>query len=249
MNIGSSLPPEEPATVFYIGHHDTERITQIPVDLISAALDLGYDFLTTPITSAAFHEKILALASKHYGSGEELGGAFNTLLPSIPPFTPEDTCIAPDDSNTSLVAIASTWIDLGSPDPAIKHLSRQVLNAELSYAAFCGISHVIVHGPLPDSDIVQYARAIHEGLGLGPYLNVHILVSFSGELEQDHGDGMHLAELLNDLDNDDADRDDDVEPSNGCDSWNSISTICAYSHKLSLGEHLNRANAPSRLFT
>ena len=236
MNIGSSLPPEEPATVFYIGQHGTSRSTEVPVDLISAAHDLGYDFLTTLITTAAFHDKVLSLASEYIESTERSDGTRNAPLPSIPPLTPEDTCIAPNDSNNSLVAVASPWIDLGSPDPVIKHLSRQVLNAELSYAAFCGISNVIIHGPLLDSDVVQYARAIQEGLGLGPYLNLHILLPFTGELEQDHGEGVHLAELLTDVADENVDRLDGIEPFNVWDSWNTIRTTCAYSHKLSIGK-------------
>ena len=234
MNVGSSLPLEEPATVFYIGQHEALRTAPLSTGLISASQDLGYDFLTTPITSPNFQEKVVSLVTEHLDSIQTSTGASSTTLPSLQPFTPEDTCITPDDGNTSLVAIASPWIDLGSTDPLIRHVSRQVLNAELAYAAFCGISNILIFGPLPDSDVIQYARAVYEGLGLGPYMNLHVLLPVTGELEQDHVDGVHLSDLANGTNDFDS---EELEEAFGVwDVWNTIRTTCNYSNKLSIGK-------------
>jgi protein arginine N-methyltransferase 5 len=220
--------------VFYIGQHETLRTVPLSTDLISASQDLGYDFLTTPITSLIFQERVVSLVSNHFDSIKTSNGASSTPLPSLQPFTPEDTCITPDDGNISLVAIASPWIDLGSTDPIIRHVSRQVLSAELAYAAFCGISNILIFGPLPDSDVIQYARAIYEGLGLGPYLNLHILLPVTGELEQDHVDGVHLSDLANGTNGYDS---EELEEAFGVwNVWNTIRTICNYSNKLSIGK-------------
>lgn len=234
MNIGGSLPPEEPNKVFYIGQHVTPRTQPLSTDLILASRDLGYDFLTTNITSSAFHTKVESLVSDHFDAVKKSDGASSPPLPSVPAFTPDDTCITPDDGNISLVAIASSWIDPGSTNAAVRHVSRQVLGAELAYAAFCGISNILVFGPLPDSDVVQYARAIHEGLGLGPYLNLHILLPVTGELEQDQGSWTHLSDITNNLDHDGLEEHDELF--GAWDSWNTIRTMCNYSNKLSIGK-------------
>ena len=234
MSASSSLEPGEPGALFYVGHHETRRTVPLPTDLISASQNLGYDFLTTPITSPVFQEKVVSLVTEHFDCIETSIGASSTPLPSLLPFTPEDSCITPDDGNASLVAIASPWIDLGSTDPVIRHVSRQVFNAELAYAAFCGISNILIFGPLPDSDVVQYARAIYEGLGLGPYLNLHILLPVTGELEQDHVDGVHLSDLANETNDNDS---EDLEETFGVwDAWNTIRAVCNYSNKLSIGK-------------
>lgn len=234
MNVADSSSPEDPGKVFYIGQHKTLRTEPLSTDLIFASRDLGYDFLTSHIASSTFHDKIERLVSNHFSAVKNSDGASSIPLPSVPAFTPEDTYITPDDGNISLVAIVSTWINPGSKDPVIRHVSRQVLSAELAYAAFCGISNILILGPLPDSDVVQYARAIHEGLGLGPYLTLHILLPVAGELEQDLGHWKHLAELASSPEDDVSEEHDEL--CGAWDSWNTIRTMCNYSNKLSLGK-------------
>lgn len=236
MSNSSPLPAGEPATIFYIGQHETNRTTRTPVDLTLGAQDLGYDFLTTRITTPIFQDKVRLRALSHNESAHISPQNRNPRRLNVPPLEPEDVLITPDASNASLVAITSPWIDLGSPDATIRRLSRQVFNAELAYAAFCGINNILVYGPLPGSDVAQYARAIHEGLGLGPYINLHILLPLSGELEQDHGDGTHLAELATTKDEVELEEFDTLDTFDVWDAWNTIRTVCNYSHKLSIGK-------------
>lgn len=235
MNIGGILAPEEPAAVFFIGQHEAQRPSPVSLDLLGQAQNLGYDFMTAPITTAVFHSRVIEHITDYYESLDQKSNSNGRPLPLISPLTPADTNLTPEDSNSSLVGIASPWIDLGSKDPVIAHVSRQIFNMEVAYAAFCGINNITVHGPLLDAEVVQFARAIHEGLGLGPYLQLHILLPMTGELEQDHGFDVHLSELARTSDDNDVNELDPHEPFGVWDNWHTIRTTCNYSHKLSIG--------------
>ncbi|KAK3686770.1 hypothetical protein LTR37_019485 [Vermiconidia calcicola] len=240
MNIGGSLPPEEPPTIFYVGQHETARRSPVSLDLLSQAQSLGYDFLATQITTAAFQSRILSLVSEHSKSLQESSNSDATPAPLISPFTPQDTTLVPEDSNTSLVAIVSPWIDLGSTDPIIAHISRQVFNLEVAYAAFCGVNNIVVYGPLPAADVLQYARAIQEGLGLGPYLQLHILLPMTGELETEFDGDMHLSDLARGTQNLEYEEEPEDDLYGTWNAWNTIRALCSYSHKLSIALELPR---------
>lgn len=205
------------------------------LDLLSQAQSLGYDFLATQITTAAFQSRILSLVSEHSKSLQESSNSDATPAPLISPFTPQDTTLVPEDSNTSLVAIVSPWIDLGSTDPIIAHISRQVFNLEVAYAAFCGVNNIVVYGPLPAADVLQYARAIQEGLGLGPYLQLHILLPMTGELETEFDGDMHLSDLARGPQNLEYEEEPEDDLYGTWNAWNTIRALCSYSHKLSIG--------------
>ena len=247
MNIGANLPPEETAPVFYIGQHESQR-EAVPLDLLSQAQDLGYDFLTTQITTSGFHSRVLEQLTEYYETTRHRADSDNVLLPVASPLTPLDTSLTSDDSNTAVIAIVSPWIDPGSRDPIIARISRQVLNLEVAYAAFCGINNIIIHGPSPSSGIIQFARAIYEALGLGPYIQIHIVLPMAGELEQDFGKGVHLSELAGDGKDDNIDGAAGEEDAYGIwDIWNTIRTMCNYSQKLSIG--MNFISPNSYLFS
>ena len=236
MDSVGSLPPGEPATVFYIGQHETERNSPVKLGLLGQAQDLGYDFLTTPITTLVFHRRVVKLISDHRNALAHNTDGPGAITPLVSPLTPADTTLIPEDANSSLVAIVSPWIDLGSENPIIANVSRQVLNMEIAYAAFCGINNIMVHGPISSSRDVQFARAVYEALGLGPYVQLHIMLPMTGELEQDYGDGVHLAEVANDSKADGDDELHNLELFGVWDTWNTIRTMCNYSHKMSIGK-------------
>ena len=240
MTIGSALPPEEPAIVFYIGQHETQRNNTVSSELLTQAQELGYDFLTIPITTTTFHERVVALVSEHYSLLNSNSISNHVPLPLISPLTPADTNLTPENSNVSRVAIVSPWMDLGSQDPIIAQISRQVFNLEVAYAAFSGVSNIVIHGPMEGADVVQFARAIQEGLGLGPYVQLHVLLPMSGELELEYGNVTHLSELINNSKDGQFEEDSEQhEPYAQWESWNTIRTICQYSHKLSIGTECN----------
>src|SRR5258708_6314429 len=68
-------------------------------------------------------------------------------LPVIPALTPLYSKLAPGEAASQLIVMSSPWIDLGSPDPVVAELSRQVFNLEIAYVAFCGVRNVIIPGP------------------------------------------------------------------------------------------------------
>ncbi|KAK4494510.1 hypothetical protein PRZ48_014808 [Zasmidium cellare] len=225
---------EEPAPILFIGQHESQREVSVNSQLLGDAQSLGYDLLTAPITTTHFQSRVLTILADYVKLISK-----NTLpdalpLPNIPPLLPKDTDLSPEDSNSALIAVASPWIDLGSKDPLIAHISRQVLNAEVAYAAFVGISSILVQGPVQGSDVAQYSRAILEALNLGPYVQIHIVMPMTGELEMEGFDGEHLSELARKqyVTEEDEDDDSELEPFAAWETWDTIRSFCNYSQKL-----------------
>jgi protein arginine N-methyltransferase 5 len=144
--------------------------------------------VTSPITTPHFHSRVLALlssslseagASYHDGRGRQ--SKIHHAKPlALPPLSPVDTPLTPDESTSKIIAVSSTWTDLCSPDPFIAAVSQDVLKLEVAYAAFCGISYVLIPGPrlrqssMWDGSLARYARAILEALDAGPYIQLQI---------------------------------------------------------------------------
>lgn len=237
MTSDGAMPPDEPAAILYVGQHESERSHPVTSELLSRAQSIGYDLLTTPITTQHFQSRVLAVLNDHVKELSTPSSAESIPLPLLPPLTPQDSNLTPGESNSSLIAVTSSWIDTGSKDPLIAHISRHVFNIEVAYAAFCGISNVLVYGPVDAGGTVQYARAVLEALGLGPYLQLHVLLPMNGELEQDiSANGTHLAELARPQYAQNADEDEEELDMFGTwDVWNTIRTMCSHSNKLSIG--------------
>ena len=212
-----------------------------------------YDTVTTPITTSHFHSRVLGILSSHLSgtqvplpdSSGTLATSYNTNPLNIPPLSSEDTDLAPDDCMNSVVGVTSSWIDLCSPDPLISDISRQVLSLEIEYAAFCGISFVVVpgpnlhHGALHGEGVMYYARAVQEILSAAPYLQVHIWLPMvdAPDLEiTEIGDlaPFTRAEYL--------DQTQQVKPSANVnilgtwDAWNVIRSECKYHSRLFVGK-------------
>lgn len=197
--------------------------------------------LTFPITTPRFHSRVLSLLSNLFSDAS--AGHNDPLLSGRPsivvkPLEPADTLLTPDDSISSIVGLTSSWIDLGSPDPIIADVSRQVLSLELAYAAFCGVSYVIVHGPRThkSADVAAYARAVLDGLNQGPYMQLYIWT-------RTHPGSQDSRELVGDLASF-ARREYIVshESDEGCESdfrtwqdWDTVRSLCKYSTRLHLG--------------
>ena len=243
-NDGAS-PQDDAAPSMYIGHHETQRTEPVSRNLLARAQDLGYNMLTAPVTTSHFQSRVLSTLEEHVQALNEASNPDSVPSPLISPLTPQDTDLTPEESNSSLIAVISPWIDLGSPDPLIALISRQVFSLEVAYAAFCGINNVILHGPVSDDGTTQYSRAVLEALGFGPYLQLHVLLPMSGELEQDvSADGIHLSELAREqylsVVEEPEEEDDEVERElySSWEAWNAIRTLCDYSNRLSIGTQM-----------
>ena len=128
--------------------------------------------ITSPITTPHFHSRVLTLLSSSLSSqsAEDTTRTKNASPIVVSPLTPADTPLTPDDTISQIIGVASSWIDLSSPDPIIADVSRQVLQLELAYAAFCGVTYALIPGPrlrgqgAADTGLAQYARAIVDAL-------------------------------------------------------------------------------------
>ncbi|EME40700.1 hypothetical protein DOTSEDRAFT_177838 [Dothistroma septosporum NZE10] len=236
--------PEEPPYVLYVGHHESRREGPFTSQLLGIAQQAGYDLLTAPITTTHFQSRVLATLAEHVQHLNACHLPDAVPLPTITPLLPEDSDLTPEEGNSALIGVISPWIDLGSRDPLIADISKQVFNIEVAYAAFSGVSNVLVHGPIAGSDTVQYARCMLEGLGLGPYIQLQILLPISGELELEGSDSAHLSGLARSkyVPGPSEVEDEDQEPElfGSWETWNTIRTICSYSTKLTVALELPR---------
>ena len=198
---------------------------------------------------------MLALLANHLS---DLKDAHNDdkPTPTIPSLSPADTPLTPSDRVLQLVGYASPWIDLSSPDPVVYDISRQVLNLEISYAAFCGFRDVVIPGPKLQygtshgEGIAQYAYAVQEALALSNYTQILIQLPMMYHPDQDNEDRVEgaLAKLA---------RPEYVEPGakskhdflGTWDAWHIIRTVCKYNNRLFVGKNINPGFTSSCAFS
>jgi len=234
---------------FYVCQHESKRSLPVTGSHLRQAQEVGYDTLTSPITTPHFHSRVLALLSSHLSeiSQSDLeDDAQKTCPPApiIPPLTPFDTPLTPDDTVSQFIACASTWIDLCSPDPLVANISRQVLTIEVAYASFCGVSNIIVPGPRhqetnqADGDgLMQYARAIQEALSTSAYvqITIHIPMYDNGSAQGQEVVG-DLAPFARNIGPSKRSPEEEDEPDiyGTWDAWNSIRSVCKYNSRLTV---------------
>ena len=158
------------------------------------------------------------------------------LYPTVSALTPADVLLSPNESVSQVTAVTSSWIDLCSPDPWIADLSQQILKLEVSYAAFCGVMHVIIPGPRlsnPASSLPQYARAILDTLACGPFINFYLWLPM---IEVRHTDNGKIGDLASFAD---ATRDSSesvgahrMDIFDTWEDWHYIRLFCKYNSRL-----------------
>ena len=160
---------------------------------VERLINFQYDMLTSPITTPSFHTRVLALLSNHILELER-NPAVELPIPIISPLSPADTPLAPGDIVPHLLAFVSPWLDLCSPDPIIYNVSRQVLELEVAYAAFCGVGNIILpspklhHGKLHSEGVTQYAYAVQKALKIAQYIQLSINLPMMDDSDQDSGE-------------------------------------------------------------
>ncbi|KAL8890163.1 MAG: hypothetical protein Q9215_002638 [Flavoplaca cf. flavocitrina] len=175
--------------VYYVGQHESKRQLPISPHTVSRAFDCNYDMITTPITTPLFHSRVLTLLSNHFS--EHKDAYLEAATPTVTSLAATDTAITPGDTIQKLVGTASPWVDLSSPDPVIFNISCQVLELEISYAAFCGLGNVVLQGPnlqyggSHGEGVVQYAYAVQELLALNNYTQILIHLPMIYHPDQD----------------------------------------------------------------
>lgn len=206
--------------------------------------------LTCPITTPYFHTRVLSKLSTHLPNSSstssfDLTRSTNASPIEIEPLGPLDTPLTPDEITGQLIGVTSSWIDLASPDPVIADVSRQVLKLELAYAAFCGITYVMIPGPRMQnraddgSGFVQFGQAILDGLALGPWMQLYIwlpLIDHSDDDTEVIGDLSPFArEQYLDSSSDESSRRLDLFGT--WEAWNTIRSVCKYSSRLFAGKN------------
>jgi protein arginine N-methyltransferase 5 len=200
---------------------------------------------------------VLALLSSSLSESASLSNIDVTLTRNaspilVEPLSPADTPLTPESSTGQLIAVASSWIDLGSPDPIIADISAQVLRLELSYAAFCGITYVIIPGPrlcngsVDNGSVAQYARSILDSLNQGPYMQLYIWLPMIRNLE-DEKDGMgDLAPFARPNFLEQSDSGVTLDIFGTWEAWDTIRSICGYPSRLFVGMGIpSRSNDPN----
>ena len=163
---------------------------------------------------------------------------------AIPPLSYLDVSISPGDAVQDLVAVTSPWIDLASPDPLIYDISRQVLDLEISHAAFCGFGHAIIRGPrlhhgnLHGDGVVRYAMAVRAALESSFFLRMGIWIPVVDQPDAENDDEMgSLAPFAREhvvragIDTNAR----KTEEFGTWDAWNIIRTTCEYNLRLAVG--------------
>ncbi|KAI1780783.1 Skb1 methyltransferase [Hypoxylon cercidicola] len=221
---------------FFIAQHDSTRSETLSEFQYGQVLNAGFGFVTTPITNENFHKRIVNLL-KAFSLGTKNNDQAGSIPdPVVPPLTIEDTTLFPGTYTSGLVAYASPWIDLCSPNHVVSSISRQVLNLEISYANFCGVRSVVVPGPKQDAadagssqGITQYARAIKETLSIGTRVNIIIHIPMYREPGLE--DKVALLSLDEDA-NETALEGRDIDLFSAWDSWHVIRSVCEYDARL-----------------
>lgn len=162
-------------------------------------------------------------------------------FPELSPLTADETEVSPDEVSSRLLYVASDWNDLGSPDPHVADVAKQVLLQEVTYAGFCGATNVMLRGPTVESKshrrmfISAFADAVRQAQASSPSLTISILLPMTFDLAADSSNGHNTeAEKQRKSANDKAsDHTSDLLAT--WDLWHSIRTACKYDNRVSLG--------------
>jgi hypothetical protein len=164
-------------------------------------------------------------------------------LPMIPALTPLYSKLSPGERASQIIVMSSPWIDLGSPDPVVAELSRQVFTLEIAYVAFCGVRNVVIpgpnltHGEMCVEGFSRFSRAIQEALVVSNYINFQILLPMAP------GSMRNISILRTKMENISIFANPKVkyrladDEWGSWEAWNLIRSVCNYNQRLSVGKY------------
>nr|RBQ89942.1 hypothetical protein FVER53263_11418 [Fusarium verticillioides] len=227
---------------FHIGYHDSTRDEPLTDMQYGHLLNHGLAFATTPITNTHFRDRVFALVSEHLSTLSENGekptarATGSRAEPILPPLTPKDTALFPSAAVNTYTAVISPWLDLGSSNPIISSISRQVLNVEINYANFCGVRSIMIPAPRQDASInggnqslAQYARAVEEALTVGNRLTFLIHMPMYREPGLD-AKTANISSL--DVKTPTKTEGKEIDLLAAWDSWHHVRSVCNYNTRL-----------------
>ena len=199
--------------------------------------------MTRPITSPGFQARVLSLLDTYLEAVSASQNPDAVPFPLVAPLTPDDTNLVPDEYISTMICCTSPWIDLASPDPAIAHVSRQVFNHEVAYAAFCGVNNIMIQGPnLEASSVIsQFARAVVHALEVGPYIQLQILLPMQAGETNAARDTLNLVSRARDSYKTLESISTDAFWS--WDAWEMVRSTCKYHPRLSVGKSASFASS------
>ncbi|TGZ76752.1 Skb1 methyltransferase [Ascodesmis nigricans] len=192
----SHTPTDDP--LWCVGHHIDDPNLELTTAVVDGELSFGYDVISTRISNSSFQARVKATLEQAV-----IDKRRHIRIDSL---TADEVNIAPGNHVNVAIAFVSPWIEVDSTDPLIAHASKQALDLELAYAAFCGVSQVVLPGPQSPETAAEYAQTVNEVLNHSAYM--HLLVQMPTHYSSD------------DL--------------SAWDTWNSIRTVCNYSSQLGL---------------
>lgn len=112
-----------------------------------------------------------------------------------------------------------------------------MLKLEIAYAAFCGITNIVIASPATGKDAIKFAFAIRHSLTLSPHVQLHILVSFDSRCQvgEDEEHGSTLTTSIHDYNCANSVSQEKPQLSSWI-FWNTIRSVCKYSSRLSVGK-------------
>ncbi|KAL9624109.1 MAG: hypothetical protein Q9160_001631 [Pyrenula sp. 1 TL-2023] len=242
--------PADTVPIFCVGYQESKSSPPPSPERVRHVQSFNYDMLAVPITTTQFHTRVLKLISDTLAEGDSrsANGNFSfqssqdLVAPKVPSLSPSDSDLVPNETISQTLALTSSWIDVCSQDPIIASVSRQVLALEVSYAAFCGVTYVVVQGPVDESvcssdgGLMQFARAMQDALEVGPYIQIVVRLPMVNDNLNNAGEVGDLgrfarAEYLKSH-TAPAKLKDDLE---SWSAWNTIRTVCKYHVRLSVG--------------
>ena len=161
----------------------------------------------------------------------------------IPPLSPADTDLNACEAANQIIAKTSPWLDLCSTDPLVAEISKQILELEIAYAAFCGCTYVLIPGPTflthqrCQAGLMQFSRAIQQALTKSPFMQLYVWWPMIDHPENDvvyMGDLTRFARTEHGGKNfDGGNRGLDLYGT--WDAWNVVRSFCRYNARLSIG--------------
>ncbi len=197
--------------------------------------------LTTSITTPLFHSRVLALLANQLSELKDR--PLEHPIPAVSSLSATDTAITPCKTISYLIGLASPWVDLSSPDPLVYNISRQVLELEISYAAFCGLNKVVLPGPKLQygsshgDGLVQYACAVQELLALNNFMQIliHLPMMYHPDQDGDDVEGSLSPFTRKEYTEEGARSKHDFLGT--WDAWHVIRSLCKYHARLFVGKN------------
>ncbi|KAI9666801.1 MAG: methyltransferase protein [Alyxoria varia] len=222
--------------VLCIGHHNEHRQQSASAEELDHAQDLAYNMITSRITNEVYKQKIFRLFNHQCRECTDASGSQSTI--TLPPMDAVDSNLSPGSHVARFIFTTSNWIDVTSTNALFADISRKVLLQEISYAAWCGASTIMIRGPQSNvssthSGLCRFAHAIREVLSIGA--NFSILIDMPMVYDPTRSDASKDEHAQAPTNGDDhSETGSGSSPFDPWDTWDYIRGLNKYNSRLSL---------------